>query len=90
MEKGRLVIEDQGEQLRCRRIQKDKLYPHQSILDQGHWQKTSLNSALSCAVENIFNHLEKGAPLASSAKSALEAEELCADIMVMEKKGDAD
>ena len=57
MEKGRLVIEDQGGQLRCRRIQRDNLYPQQSILDQGHWQKTGLNFALSRAVENVFDHL---------------------------------
>ena len=90
MEKGRLGIEDLGGNLRYRRIQQDELYPHQSILDQGHWQKTSLNFALANAVENIFDHLNKGAPLASSAKNGVEAEQLCADIMVMDKKGDTD
>ena len=89
MEKGRLVIEDQGGQLRCRKIQKDKLYPHQSVLEQGYWEKTGLNFALSRAVENIFDHLEKGVSLVSSAKNVLEAEELCAHIMNMNKKGDA-
>ena len=89
MEKGRLTLEDLGGRLRCRKVQLHPIYQGQPTLAEGDWQNTGLSIALARAVSNIFDHLVLGVPLESNGKSALEAEELCGQIMMMAKEGDA-
>ena len=88
MEKGRISLEDLGCRLRRRSVRPHPLFPHQPTLDDGDWAETGMAIAMAHAARNIHDHVALGTALASTGRTALETEKLCAAIVAMAGKGD--
>lgn len=86
LQKARVVIEDQGRTIRIRRSVSNPLFPSYQILDRGEWTETDLGSAMLSAVDNLAEHLTGGDALASDGRSALEAEDVCAQLLKLAEK----
>ncbi len=81
MEKGRLVLEDLGGRLRRRNISPHPLFSSQTTLEHGQWEDTGCFNALESVVANLYDHLNSGEPLVGDARTAIAAEQVCADIL---------
>ena len=83
MEKGRVSLEDLGWRIRFQHIRSHPHFPHQKSLDAGNWEDSQLGHAPVRAVNNIYEHLSAGEPLASTGRSALASEEVCSALITM-------
>lgn len=77
---GAIRIEDSGFRVRRRRTTDHRLFPGRTHLDEGTVTETTLDRALSGAVDNIHSAVTQGAALASTAETAISVERLCQQI----------
>ncbi len=85
-DKGRVVIEEQGQKIRIRRAVDSPLFAGYRVLEGGRWRRTGLGRAMIAAVGNVHGRLARGEKLLSDGESALAAQEACAAIMAMSRK----
>ncbi|MBF0285320.1 MAG: Gfo/Idh/MocA family oxidoreductase [Magnetococcales bacterium] len=81
MEKGRIVVENSGRSIRRQRVGEDPQFAGYRILEPGEIEETGLGQAMPLAVENLRAALREKAPLASTGRTALEAQEVCAHLL---------
>lgn len=84
-DKGRLVIEEQGQRLRLRRVGLSPLFAGYRVLERGRWHATGFGDALIAAVGNMHRCVTRREKLASDGRNALAAQEACAAIMALAK-----
>ncbi len=82
-DKGRVVIEEQGQTIRIRPAVESPLFAGYRIIEKGRWLGTGLGRAMAAAVGNVHGRIARGEKLLSDGKSALAAQEACAAIMTM-------
>ncbi len=82
-DKGRLVIEEQGQRLRLRRVKRSPLFAGYRVLDSGKYRPTGIGRALVAVVDNLRQCLDRGEPLSSDGASALAAEATCAALTAL-------
>ncbi len=79
-EKGVINMEDGGARWRFRHANPSEKLVGYSFLNSGDWVCLKDSYALTGAVANIFDALQKDAPLVSTGSNALEAQFLCEQI----------
>ena len=79
-EKAVITMEDGGLQWRLRRVKDSPHFAGYRVLDAGEQREGDYLKATSQAVDNLYQHLSGGAPLASTGHSALAAQRLCEQI----------
>ena len=82
-EKGVISMEDGGARWRSRHVLPSERLPGYSFLTRGDWKESQGSYALSRAVANIFDVLQSSASLASTGKTALQAQALSEHIKQM-------
>jgi len=85
-EKGVISMEDGGARWRLRRPNSSEKLAGYSFLNTGEWLEPEGSFAMTAAVNNIFNALQRGSPLASTGNNALQAQVLCEQIKKMALK----
>ncbi|MGA0393925.1 MAG: gfo/Idh/MocA family oxidoreductase, partial [Rhodospirillales bacterium] len=82
-EKGQIILEQGTSVVRMRPIEENPRFKgHQTLLG-GTNQDGDLGQALYRAVDNFYRAITEGAPLASDGRSALEAQNVCEQLMTM-------
>ncbi len=79
--RGILTMEDGGMFWRERRAIKSTVFKGYHLLDEGVRRAGEYPQAMLQAVDNIYQAITKGEPLASSGDTALNAQRLCVQIM---------
>lgn len=82
-EKGVINMEDGGARWRSRHVLPSEHLPGYSFLTRGDLKESQGSYALTRAVANIFDALQSGASLASTGKTALQAQALSEHIKQM-------
>ena len=82
-EKGVVSMEDGGARWRFRHVKPSEQLAGYSFLTTGDWEESQGSYALTGAVANIFDALQNGASLASTGKTALQAQALSEHIKKM-------
>lgn len=82
-DKGRLVVEEQGQRLRVRRVTPSPLFAGYRILDAGKFRPTGFGRALVEGVGNLHRCLTRGEALFSDGANALAVEDICAGLLAM-------
>lgn len=82
-EKGVINMEDGGARWRFRHAKPSEQLAGYSFLNTGEWVEPLGSYALTGAVDNIFDALQSGTPLASSGSNALQVQALCEQIQHM-------
>jgi predicted dehydrogenase len=82
-DKGRLVIEEQGQRLRVRTLEPSPLFAGYRVLAAGKYRPTGFGRALVEAVDNLHRCVSRGDSLLSDGASALAAEETCAALLAL-------
>ena len=80
---GQLSIENLGQRLRLRRVHSHPHFPDRLTLDEGKWEDTEMKNSLMHTLDNIYRHLTMNEPLMSNGRSALQVEEVYAQIMAL-------
>jgi hypothetical protein len=73
-------MEDGGQQWRVRRVIDSPHFRSYRVLDGGERTAGEYLQATQRAVANLHEHLDNGAPLASTGDTALAAQRLCEEI----------
>ena len=86
-EKGVISMEDGGSRWRLRYAKSSEKLAGYSVLNNGEWLEHGGSFAMTGAVSNIFNAVQRGSTLASTGCNALKAQDLCEQIkkMALEK-----
>jgi len=78
---GRVTFGDAGYSWCRRKVHDDPRYAGYRVLAPADWQPTGLDQAFADAVANIHDVLDGRSALRSSGRTALEAQEICADLI---------
>ena len=79
-ERGEIAIRDGGMRVEARRVKDSETFAGYRQLGLPESVKGRYPEAMTCAYANIADALETGAPLASTAQNALEAQAICEEI----------
>ena len=86
-DKGRIVIEEQGQAMRIRPVLGSPVFAGYRVIDRGRWFGTGFDQAMAAAAANLHGRVTRGETLLSDGRSALAAQEACAGIMARAKTG---
>ncbi|MEL6529455.1 MAG: Gfo/Idh/MocA family oxidoreductase [Pseudomonadota bacterium] len=79
-ERGEIAMRDGGMRIETRRVQDSKTFAGYRQLGLPESVAGRYPEAMTCAYANIADTLETGAPLASTARTAIEAHRICEEI----------
>lgn len=78
--KGVITMEDGGASWRIRQVTTNTVFEGYRTLDQGYIVPGEIASAMTGAVNNIYQSLTQGSALASTGSTAMQAQQLCEQI----------